>query len=111
VELDAESANWPCDPSAAARVVLKAVAGSAYVALPGTGEMLHDKGASYRAYLEPNELQDLADALTEILNLQAKYGIKIRFNLVVEATTDGELKPEASNELGNLLKDISKAFD
>jgi hypothetical protein len=111
VELDADSATWPCDPSAAAKVVLKAVAGGAYVAPAGTGELLHDKGATYRAYLEPNELQDLADALTEIMNLQAKHGIKIRFNLAVEATTDGELKPEASNELGKLLREISNAFD
>jgi hypothetical protein len=111
VELDADSANWPCDPSAASKVVLKAVAGGAYVARPGTGETLHDKRATYRAYLEPNELQDLADALTEIMNLQAKHGIKIRFNLAVEATTEGELKPEASSELGKLLKAISDAFD
>ena len=44
------------------------------------------------------------------MNLQAKYGIKIRFNLAVEATSDDEVNPQASNDLGKLLKDISDAF-
>ena len=111
VELDADSATWPCDPSGAAKVVLQAVAGA------GTGQggvggvVLNDKGISYRAYLLPNELQDLADALTEIMKLQAKHGMKIRFNLAVEASTDGDLTPEASKDLGKLLKEISDAFD
>ena len=112
VELDAESAPWPCDPSAAAKVVLKAVAGAgAGRGGGGGGGVLHDKGMTYRAYLQPNELQDLADALTEIMKLQAKHGMKIRFNLAVEASTDGDLTPEASKDLGKLLKEISDAFD
>ena len=76
-----------------------------------SARVLHDKGISYRAYLLPNELQDLADALTEIMKFQAKHGMKIRFNLAVEATTDGDLTPEASKDLGKLLKEISDAFD
>jgi hypothetical protein len=48
VELDADSAGWPCDPSAASKVVLKAVAGGAYVAPDRIGETLHEKGATYR---------------------------------------------------------------
>ena len=109
VELDADSATWPCDPSGAAKIVLKAVAGASKG--PGGGSVVSDKALAYRAYLLPNELQDLADALTEIMELQAKHGIKIRFNLAVEATTDGDLTPEASKELGKLLKGISDAFD
>ncbi|MBA3543484.1 MAG: hypothetical protein H0T83_03460 [Chthoniobacterales bacterium] len=73
--------------------------------------MLNDKGATYRAYLQPSELQDLADDLTDIMELQAKHGIKIRFNLAGEATTEGDFKPEASSDLGKLLKAISDAFD
>jgi hypothetical protein len=111
VELDADSATWPCDPSGAAKVVLKAVAGAGKGQGGVGGVVLNDKGISYRAYLLPNELQDLADALTEIMKLQAKHGIKIRFNLSVEASTDGDLTPEASKDLGRLLKEISDAFD
>jgi len=35
--------------------------------------------------------------------------IKIRFNLAVEATTDGDLKPEASKELKKALDEVSDA--
>ena len=76
----------------------------------GGGYALNDKGVTYRAYLQPNELQDLADALTSIMELQAKHGIKIRFNLAVEATAEGDLKPEATAELRKKLDDISDAF-
>jgi hypothetical protein len=111
VELDTNSSPWPCDPSAAAKVVLKAVAGGGYGGGSGGGGLvMNDKGVTYRAYLQPNELQDMADALTSIMELQAKYGIKIRFNLAVEVTSDGELKPEATGELSKKLDDISDAF-
>ncbi|MBE0614121.1 MAG: ATP-binding protein [Burkholderiales bacterium] len=111
VELDANSASWPCDSSAAAKVLLKAVAGAA----AGQGGGAASDNANYnlvaiRAYLQPNELQDLADGLSSILELQAKHGIKLRFNLAVEATADGGLKPEAAAELRKALDDISDAF-
>ena len=92
VELETESAAWPCDPSAAAKVVLKAVAGTGGGGGGGGGYVMNEKGVTYRAYLQPNELQDLADGLTAIMELQAKYGIKIRFNLAVEVTADGEFE-------------------
>lgn len=111
VELDANSASWPCDPSAASKVILKAAAGAA----AGTGSGAASDNANYnllaiRAYLQPNELQDLADGLSSILELQAKHGMKLRFNLAVEATADGGLKPEAAVELRKALDDISDAF-
>lgn len=111
VELDANSAPWPCDPSAAAKVILKAAAGAA----AGAGSGAASDNANYnllaiRAYLQPNELQDLADGLSSILELQAKHGIKLRFNLAVEATAEGGLKPEAATELRKALDDISDAF-
>jgi hypothetical protein len=43
------------------------------------------------------------------VELQAKHGIKIRFNLAVEATAEKELKPEATGELRKALEDISDA--
>jgi hypothetical protein len=108
VELDADSAGWPCDPSAAAKVVLKAVAGAGTGG--GGGSALNDKGVTYQAYLQPHELQDLADGLTAIMELQAKYGIKIRFNLSVEVTAEKELKPEATTELRKGLDEVSDAW-
>jgi hypothetical protein len=54
--------------------------------------------------------QDLADGLIKILDLQAKHEIKIRFNLSVEATSDGDPKAEAFAELRKALDEISDAF-
>jgi len=112
IELETNSASWPCDPSAAAKVLLKAAAGGGAGA--GQGGAAGDKAnynlAEFRAYLQPNELQDLSDGLSSILDLQAKHGIKIRFNLAVEVTADGGLKPEAAAELRKALDDISDAF-
>jgi hypothetical protein len=109
VELDMKSVPWPCDPSAAAKIVLKAVAGGGFAGGSG-GAVMNDKGVTYRAYLQPNELQDLADVLTQIMELQAKHGIKIRFNLAIEATAEGDLKPEATAELRKKLDDVSDSF-
>jgi hypothetical protein len=67
-------------------------------------------GVTFRATLQPNELQDFAESLSDLLELQMKHGIKIRFNLAVEATTEGDLKPEATAELRNALDKISDAF-
>lgn len=44
------------------------------------------------------------------MELQAKHGIKIRFNLAVEATTEGDLKPQATADLRKKLDDVSDAF-
>jgi hypothetical protein len=52
----------------------------------------------------------LADALTTIMELQAKHGIKIRFNLAVEATAEKDLKPEATAELREALEDITDSW-
>jgi hypothetical protein len=110
VELDVQSVPWPCDPSAAAKVILKAVAGASGGGSGGGGGVVNDKGVTYQAYLQPNELQDLVDGLTAIMEMQAKHGIKIRFNLAVEATAEGDLKPEATAELRKSLEDISDAW-
>jgi hypothetical protein len=109
VELDAKSVPWPCDASAAAKIILKASAGTGGGG-GGGGEIMNDKGVTYRAYLQPNELQDLADVLSDIMQLQAKYGIKIRFNLAVEVTTETDLKPEATTDVRKALDAISDAF-
>jgi len=111
VELDANSASWPCDPSAASKVLLTAVAGATTGSgVGGATDTASNNAIAFRAYLQPNELQDLTDGLSSIMELQVKHGIKIRFNLAVEVTTDSGLKPEATAELRKALDDISDAF-
>ncbi len=112
VELDAQSVSWPCDPSAAAKVVLKAaVGGGKGYGTDGDGVTKVKEGSvAYSANLRPNELQDLADNLPSIMELQAKHGIKIQFDVTVGATAEGSVKPEAAEALRKSLDDISDAF-
>jgi hypothetical protein len=104
VELEAGSASWPCDPSTASKIFLKAVCGSS----GGSGGVPHGESTnqnriSLHANLQPNELQDLAEELGRIMDLQAKHGVKIRFNLTVEMTSENALKPEAAAELRHAM--------
>jgi hypothetical protein len=112
VELDAQSVSWPCDPSAAAKVVLKAaVGGGKGYGINGGGVTKVKEGSvAYSANLRPNELQDLVDNLPSIMELQAKHGIKIQFDVTVGATAEGSVKPEAAEALRKSLDDISDAF-
>lgn len=72
---------------------------------------MNDKnGVTYRACLQPNELQDLSDALPDIMELRTKHGIQIRFSLTVEATAEKDLKPEATTELRRILDSVSDAW-
>jgi len=111
VELDVDSTSWPCDPSAASKIILKAVTGATAGADGGTGaDAKNSNATSFRAYLQPNELQDLSDGLSTIMDLEVKHAIKIRFNLAIEATAMDGVKSEATADLRKLLDDISDAF-
>lgn len=114
VELDSESAPWPCDPSAAAKVSLKAVSGSGQKYQNGGGsggsEVQEDNAFTMNAVLQPNEIQDLADSLADLLALQAKHGLKFRFHLSVEATTESTMADDVKSDLRKTLEDISEAF-
>jgi len=110
VELDPNSAPWPCDPSGASKVLLKAATGVALGGGSGAVEPGSNYTDAFRAYLQPSELQDLAESLSSLMDLQAKHGVKIRFNVAVEVTGDNGLKPEATAELRKVLDEISDSF-
>lgn len=110
VELVADSASWPCDPSSAGKVVLAVSSASAVLEGKGDAKAHGGNAFSYRACLRPDEIQDLVDKLPEIMELQARYGVQLKFHFGVEVSVDGELKPETSAELGRLLATVSDAF-
>jgi hypothetical protein len=110
IEPDILSVPWPCDPSSAAKMILNAVAGAKGGGGGGGFGAMNDKGVTYSAHLQPHEIQELSEKMTDILEIQAKHGIKIRFNLAVEVTAEGELKPEATAELHKKLDEISDAW-
>ncbi len=112
VELDPDSCPWPCDSILATKVVLKAVSGaSGYGGGTAIGTaVVADNAYAVRAYLKPNELQDLADSLGDLLNLERQHGISIRYLLSLEATADGVIGDAAKGELADILGKISDAF-
>ena len=111
VELDEDSATWPCDSTASAKVILKATSGAKYVQSGGGGAAVKSHGYAVHATLQPNEIQDLADSLTDVINLQTKHGMKLAFQLTVEATVDGgDVSEEARSALRAMLETISDAF-
>lgn len=111
VELDDNSATWPCDSSASAKVILKATSGAKYVQTGGGGAAVLTHGYTVHATLQPNEIQDLADNLTGLMDLQTKHAIKVAFQVTVEATADGDdVSEEARSALRAKLETISDAF-
>lgn len=112
IELDPDSCPWPCDSISATKVVLKTVSGSSGI---GGGIAIGpiaaaDNAYSIRAYLKPNELQDLADSLGDLLKFETKHGVVIRYLLSLEATSDGPIIEAARNELAEIMEKISDSF-
>jgi hypothetical protein len=112
IELDPDSCPWPCDSISATKVVLKAVSGSGGF---GGGIAIGpieaaDNAYALRAYLKPNELQDLADSLSDLLEFETKHGIAIRYLLSLEATADGAISEQARKELAEIMEKISDSF-
>jgi len=110
VELDAASVTWPCDSSAATKVVLKAVSNGEYRQKGGEGGKVEEGGDVFTAYLKPNELQDLADNMSSLLEIQAKHGINMRFKLTIEANGGAQMSDAVSAELRKLLEGVSDSF-
>ena len=63
------------------------------------------------AEFEPSEIQELADAIPELLKLRAKSNVDLRFRVRVEVG-DGRQPPdkEAGSELNALLDKIKGGF-
>jgi len=61
--------------------------------------------------LEPSELQDLADHMSELLQLRARANVPIRFHLRIELG-DGNVKVDkgALMEFNELLKKLKDGF-
>ena len=100
LELAPGSAAWPCDASGAAAVTLRPPAGF-------RPESVSETSATYRssAALEPDGLQDLIDALPEIV--KAAAGVPLEFRLEVTLGEGKDVAVETVDSLNELLKDVS----
>jgi hypothetical protein len=110
VSLADDSAPWPCELPAAQTIRLKMVAGGV-----GKGEGGGGAGGGgtqpgmlvASAEFEPSQIQDLADAIPQLLAFKAKAKLPLRFHVRIEVG-DGTQKPsaEAAAELNALLNDL-----
>jgi hypothetical protein len=110
LEVAEDSQAWPCDFPSAQFVKFKMTTGAR--GQGGVGRKT-DPGAVRvlvaSAELEPAQIQDLADVVPKLLDIKAKVGIPIRFQVRVEMG-DGKVVPpaEAAKEANALLKNVKE---
>jgi hypothetical protein len=108
-ELIDGSAKWPCEMHAAGTVRLKAAAssGGGSGGTGGTGGAV-SRVLSASAYLEPSQIQDLADMVPRLLGIKAKSKVAIRFRIQVDVG-DGKAVPpkDVAAEVTEVLSEIS----
>jgi hypothetical protein len=102
IELATESVAWPCDMAAAAKVLLRVPkAGSS--AEPKSED---PKGLWYaEAALEPLALQDLVDALPDVL--KAAAGVPLAFRMHISIGDGQSLEPATIDAINKLLEQVS----
>lgn len=64
------------------------------------------------ADFEPSELQDLGDAIPQLLELKAKASLDLRFQVRIEVGDGKELPtPEVSAEVNKLLGEVKDGYE
>ena len=93
-----DSGPWPCEAASAAAVTLEEPA-------RGAEDRPVPKGTrTGAADLEPNELQDLVDALPEVI--KAAAGVPLRFHVRVTLGDGGDVPAESVTSLNALLEGV-----
>ena len=95
------SGAWPCDVAAAAAVKLRTP-----IATEPTAVAVPTAAYKASARLEPDALQDLVDALEEIV--KASAGVRLEFRLAVQLGNDAKDVPaETVDRIDALLRSVS----
>jgi len=115
IELEGDSAEWPCEFAAAKGVKLKVAD-----AQPSGGGA--DRGSDQRrgrsphvrsaeADFEPSQLQDLGDLVPQLLEIKASSDVPIRFRVRLEVG-DGVTPPDQAfvDQLNKILEDFEGGF-
>jgi hypothetical protein len=102
-----DSGPWPCEMAAASTVTLKQPAATGGTVGPSAGGGVSRPKGVYTssAALEPAVLQDLVDALPDIVNAAA--GISLRFQLEISLGMGESLSPSKVEEINTLLGSVS----
>lgn len=116
-----ESAPWPCDLPSAAMVKLKVAtntaSGTTSGSLEGIGKSSGFSGTPASNILiaqssfEPVELQDLADALPQLLEIKNKSNIPLTFKVMVQFGDGNTIpSPEATSAINKVLLEVKEGL-
>jgi hypothetical protein len=108
VELDAASSAWPCEMTGAAGIILRQPAQQGGLGEPKQPPFAAKPNGLYAASasIEPSALQDLVDALPNILKTAA--GIPLRFQISITLGDGQPVPPETLDATNKLLAEVSK---
>lgn len=106
LERSIESSQWPCDYPAAATVKLRAPSEAPPPPPPPQPRPPGTRIAE--AELRPNEIQDLADQIGEIV--RAAVGMELKFHVRIELGGNEKSPDPAIAEINKLLEQISADF-
>ena len=105
LELASDAGTWPCDAAAASAVQLT-------IPTHKPGTEIHDPGLEATARgtrvgacdLEPNEFQDLVDALPDVV--KASAGLPLRFHVRITLGDGEDVPAESASTLNEILEGI-----
>lgn len=106
LETTIDSGPWPCDLSGARMVKVRVPAGGAPISIPQTPQRPGRHVAA--AELKPNELQDLADVVGDIV--KAAVGHALTFRVEIELQGSNENLADAVSRINKSLKSVSASF-
>lgn len=109
LEKSIDSGPWPCELSGAQNVKLRVPAGR--VEPPPGPPVPLPPGLGVRvaeAELRPNEIQDLADVVGDLV--AAAVGYDLTFRLRLEMGGDSEVPDEVVTKMNKILEDVSEEF-
>ena len=109
VDLIDGSGQWPCEFHAAQSIRLRVSAGGG----DGGGGPggTPPKVLVANAELEPSEIQDLGDAMPQLLDIKAKTNVPVKFHVRVELGDGDDLPPqEVVDQVNELLAELKDDF-
>ena len=107
--LEETSSSWPCEYPSAQGIKLKVAHGDSDRGSGGRGS--GSKLMLAETDFEPSGIQDLADAIPQLLDIKAKTHIPISFHVRIELG-DGDTTPpqESVDEINAVLEEIKEGF-
>lgn len=115
-ELDPTSGAWPCEYPSAQGVKLKVATGGGKGGYGGGGGFgggeVHEENVKWaEAELEPSEVQDIGDAIPQLLAIKSKSGCPITFKVHI-TVGDADNAPDEATiaEINQVLDDLRSGF-